>query len=156
MARGGTKNRPYFRIVVADSHSPRDGRFIERIGSYDPMLAKENPKRVVIDVERAKHWLSHGALPTDRVARFFSAVDLVPKPAIHDQPKQSQPRPKTVERMKAKEEARQAKAAAAAEPAAAPAPEPAPEPSPEPAPEPSPEPAPEPAAEPAPEPAPEA
>jgi small subunit ribosomal protein S16 len=113
MARGGAKNRPFFRIVVADSHSPRDGRFIERIGSYDPMLAKDHPKRVVIDLERAKHWLAMGATPSDRVARFLSVHDIVSKPKIHEQPQQSQPKPKTVERMKAKEEARAAKAAAA-------------------------------------------
>jgi small subunit ribosomal protein S16 len=121
MARGGAKNRPYFRIVVAESRSPRDGRFIERIGSYDPMLAKDDPKRVVIDVERAKHWLAHGATPSERVARFLSAVNLAPAPAIREQPKQSQPRPKTVERMKAKQEAREAAAKAAAEPAPEPA-----------------------------------
>jgi small subunit ribosomal protein S16 len=143
MARGGAKKRPYFRIVVADSHSPRDGRFIERIGSFDPMLPKDDPKRVVIDVERAKHWLSHGATPSERVARFLSRVDLVPAPVIREQPKQSQPRPKTVERMKAKQEAREAAAKAAAEPPAEPAAEAPAEPAAEAPAEPAAEPAPE-------------
>ena len=67
LSRGGSKKRPYYRIIVADSRSPRDGRFIERIGSYNPLLAKDNPERVKLDVERAKHWLSVGAQPSDNV-----------------------------------------------------------------------------------------
>ena len=73
LSRGGAKKRPYYRIVVADSRKPRDGRFIERIGTYNPMLEKDSPDRVVIDIERAKHWLSHGATPSDRVARFLGS-----------------------------------------------------------------------------------
>src|SRR3546814_19149606 len=70
LARGGSKKRPYYKIVVADSRSPRDGRFIERIGSYNPLLAQDNPERVKLDADRAKHWLSVGAQPSERVARF--------------------------------------------------------------------------------------
>ena len=77
LARAGAKKRPYYRIVVADSRSPRDGRFIEKIGSYDPLLPKDNERRVMIDEERAKHWLETGAKPTDRVARFLSQRNLV-------------------------------------------------------------------------------
>src|SRR3546814_2709540 len=74
LSRGGSKKRPYYKIVVADSRSPRDGRFIERIGSYNPLLTKDDEKRVVLDVERAKHWITIGAQPTDRVARFLDAA----------------------------------------------------------------------------------
>ena len=74
LSRGGSKKRPYYKIVVADSRSPRDGRFIERIGSYNPLLGKDNPDRVKLDAERAKHWVSVGAQPTDRVARFLDAA----------------------------------------------------------------------------------
>src|SRR3546814_1488375 len=77
LSRGGAKKRPYYRIVVADSRSPRDGRFIERIGDYNPMVPQDHPERLVLDVERAKHWLSVGALPSDRVTRFLAAHDLV-------------------------------------------------------------------------------
>ena len=132
MSRGGAKNRPYFRVVVAESSSPRDGRFIERVGSYNPLLPKDHPQRVVLDLDRIKHWLSVGATPSDRIARFLGEAGVLPKPKIHAQPLQSQPKPKTVERMKAKEEARkaaeEAAAAAKAEAAAAPEPEAAPEP----------------------------
>src|SRR3546814_10930495 len=74
LSRGGSKKRPYYKIVVADSRSPRDGRFIERIGSYNPLLTKDDEKRVVLDVERAKHWITIGAQPTDRVDRFLAAA----------------------------------------------------------------------------------
>ena len=77
LARGGSKKRPYYRIVVADARMPRDGRFIEKIGNYNPLLKKDDENRVVIDLERAKHWLEKGAQPTDRVARFLGAADLV-------------------------------------------------------------------------------
>ncbi len=130
MSRGGAKNRPYFRVVVAESSSPRDGRFIERVGSYNPLLPKDHPQRVVLDLDRIKHWLSVGATPSDRIARFLGEAGVLPKPKIHAQPIQSQPKPKTVERMKAKEETRKAaeEAAAAAKAEAAAAPEAAPEP----------------------------
>ena len=78
MSRGGAKRRPFYRIVVADSRKPRDGRFIERLGTYDPMLDRENPDRVKLNEERIKHWLSQGAQPSDRVARFLGAAKLAP------------------------------------------------------------------------------
>jgi len=116
LSRAGAKKRPYYRIVVADSRSPRDGRFIERIGSYNPMVAKEHPERIVLDVERAKHWLSVGALPSDRVARFCADAGLMAAAAVPDkQTKKNQPKAKAQERLKAEAEA----AAKAAEEAAA-------------------------------------
>jgi small subunit ribosomal protein S16 len=101
MSRAGTKKRPFFKIVVADSRKARDGAFIERIGSYNPMLERGNKDRVVFDVERMKHWLSKGALPSDRVAHFLYEANLGPKPVIRETPKKSAPRAKTQERMKA-------------------------------------------------------
>jgi small subunit ribosomal protein S16 len=112
MARGGAKKRPYYRIVVADSRMPRDGRFIEKVGSYNPMLAKDSPERVKLDQERIKHWLGVGAQPSERVARFLAAVGMMEKAKIPAQTKKDKPRPKTVERMKAAEEAAKAKAEA--------------------------------------------
>ena len=113
LARGGAKKRPFYSIVIADSRSPRDGRFIEKIGTYNPMLARDDAGRVKIDEDRARHWLSQGALPTDRVALFFGAAGLVEKPQWHETPKKSAPKAKAQERLKA--------AQAAAEAAAAPA-----------------------------------
>jgi small subunit ribosomal protein S16 len=101
MSRAGAKNRPFFRIVVADSRSPRDGRFLEKLGTYNPLLAKDNPQRVVLDVERIKHWLSVGATPSDRVARFLHEANLGPKPVIRETPKKSAPKTKAQERAKA-------------------------------------------------------
>lgn len=120
LARGGSKKRPYYKIVVADSRSPRDGRFIERIGSYNPLLAKDNPERVKLDTERAKHWISVGAQPTDRVARFLDAAG-VKERAARNNPKKAEPGEKARERAeeKAAKQAEAAEAAAAA--AAAPA-----------------------------------
>ncbi|HEX9835607.1 MAG TPA: 30S ribosomal protein S16 [Alphaproteobacteria bacterium] len=114
MSRGGAKKRPYYRIVVADSRSPRDGRFIERLGTYNPMVAKDHPERVVLNAERLKHWLGVGAQPSDRVARFLGQAGLAPAPTIPEQTRKNQPRKRAQERMKAE-------AAAAAAPAAAPA-----------------------------------
>ncbi len=119
MARGGAKKRPFYRIVVADSRSPRDGRFIEKIGTYDPMLAKDHPERIRLNEDRAKHWLSVGATPSDRVARFFGQANIIEMPAIPEQTKKNQPRAKTVERMKEAEEAKKAAAAAPVEEAPA-------------------------------------
>ncbi|MDX9861826.1 MAG: 30S ribosomal protein S16 [Rhodospirillales bacterium] len=130
LSRAGAKKRPYYRIVVADSRSPRDGRFIERIGSYNPMLAKDHADRIVLDVERAKHWLSVGATPSDRVARFCADAGLMAVPSVPDkQTKKNQPKAKAQERMKAEAEAAAKaaeEAAAAAAAAAAPAPAEAP------------------------------
>jgi small subunit ribosomal protein S16 len=127
LSRGGSKKRPYYRIVVADSRAPRDGKFIERIGSYNPVLPKGDEKRVVIDVERAKHWVAAGAQPTDRVARFLVAAG-VKERAARNNPKKAEPGQKAKDRAedraaKAAEaaEAAEAAKAAAAEAAAAPA-----------------------------------
>lgn len=114
LSRGGSKKRPYYKIVVADARSPRDGRFIERIGSYNPLLAKDNPERVKIDVERAKHWVEVGAQPSDRVARFLDAAGVKERSARNN-PQKAEPGKKAKERA----EDRAAKAAEAAEAAAA-------------------------------------
>src|SRR3546814_2682480 len=101
LARGGSKKRPYYKIVVADSRSPRDGRFIERIGSYNPLLAKDNPERVKLDADRAKHWLSVGAQPSDRVARFLDAAG-VQERAARNNPNKAVPGEKAKERAEEK------------------------------------------------------
>ena len=111
LARAGAKKRPFYRIVVADARAPRDGRFIERIGSFDPMLAKDNASRVVIDLERAKHWLSVGAQATDRVERFFDEAGLLTR-APRNNPLKAVPGKKAQER--AAEKAKKAAAEAAA------------------------------------------
>ncbi len=105
LARGGAKKRPFYRIVVADSRSPRDGRFIERLGTYNPILASDHPDRVVLKEERIRHWLDRGALPSDRVAKFLGRAEIIPMPAQRDNPIKSRPRKKAQERMKAAEEA---------------------------------------------------
>ena len=101
LARAGAKKRPYYHIVVADSRSPRDGRFIEKLGSYNPMLPAEHADRVRLVDERIKHWLGEGAVATDRVAKFLGKADLAPMPAWNEQPKQSAPKKKAQERAKA-------------------------------------------------------
>ena len=119
LARGGAKKRPYYRIVVADSRMPRDGRYIERVGVYNPMLAKDDPNRVQLVEDRIKHWMSVGAKPSDRVARFLGRAEIMPMPAIPEQTKQHLPKAKAQERMREAEEAAKAKAEAEAEAAAA-------------------------------------
>jgi small subunit ribosomal protein S16 len=101
LARAGAKKRPYYHIVVADSRSPRDGRFIEKVGSYNPMLPAEHADRVRLFAERVQHWLAHGAVATDRVARFLGHAGMAPPPALREQPKQSAPKKKAQERAKA-------------------------------------------------------
>ncbi len=123
LSRGGSKKRPYYRIVVANSRSPRDGAFIEKIGTYNPLLAKDDAKRVILDTERAKHWLGVGAQPTDRVARFLDAAG-VKERAARNNPNKALPGDKAKERA----EERAAKAAEAAEAAAAASAAPAEEP----------------------------
>lgn len=119
LARAGSKKRPYYHIVIADVRAPRDGRFIERIGSYNPMLPKDSAERVKLDVERATHWLSVGAQPTDRVARFLDAAEIV-KREPRNNPNKAKPGKKAQERMEEKAQAEvDAKEAAAAEKAAA-------------------------------------
>jgi len=115
LARAGTKKRPYYHIVLADARSPRDGRFIEKIGSYDPMLADDS-KRVVLDSERASHWLSVGAQPTDRVLRFLDAAGLL-KRAPRNNPERAVPGKKAAERVEQRAKAAADKAAAANAPA---------------------------------------
>ena len=97
LSRGGAKKRPYYRIVVADARSPRDGRFIERIGSYNPLLPKDNGERVKLDADRARHWLGVGAQPTDRVARFLDAAG-VRERAARSNPSKGEPGEKAKER----------------------------------------------------------
>ena len=118
LSRGGAKKRPFYRIVVTDSRNARDGRFIERLGTYDPMLKRDNPDRVKLNEERIRHWLGQGARPSDRVARFLGHADIIPMPAIREQTKKNQPRAKTLERMKEAEDAKKAAAEAAAAAAA--------------------------------------
>ena len=112
LARGGAKKRPYYRIVIADARSPRDGRFIEKIGTFNPLLAKDSAERVVLDLEKAKAWLEKGAQPTDRVARFLDAQGLLKREA-RSNPKKGEPGKKAQERAAE----RASKAAAAAAPA---------------------------------------
>lgn len=113
LARGGTKKRPFYRIVAADANSPRDGRYIERIGSYDPMLAKDSPERIKLDVERCKYWLAVGAQPTDRVARFLDKEGLM-KRTPKNNPQKALPGKKRQEREAAAAEAKKAADEAAA------------------------------------------
>ena len=101
LARAGAKKRPYYHIVVADSRSPRDGRFIERVGSYNPMLPQEHVDRLHLVPERVTHWIGVGALPTDRVAKFLGHAGLIPAPVYPEQPVQSLPKKKAQERAKA-------------------------------------------------------
>jgi small subunit ribosomal protein S16 len=117
LARGGAKKRPFYRIVVADSRMPRDGRFIERVGTYNPMLPKEHPERVNLKTERIQHWLSVGARPSDRVAKFLGGAEILPMPVPREQTKKNLPKANAQERLKDAEE----KAATAAVEAAAPA-----------------------------------
>jgi small subunit ribosomal protein S16 len=140
LSRGGSKKRPYYRIVVADARSPRDGNFIEKIGTYNPLLAKDDEKRVTLNAERAKHWLSVGAQPTDRVHRFLDKAGVLER-AARNNPNKGKPGEKALERIEENEkkaaaaveaeaaakvaaaEAAEAEKVAAAEAAAAPAPE---------------------------------
>jgi small subunit ribosomal protein S16 len=128
LARGGAKKRPFYRIVVAEATAPRDGRFIERLGTYNPILPRDHAERVKLDTDRIQHWLSVGAKPTDRVLRFLDAAGLAKRPA-RSNPSKALPGKKRAERETAEAEAAAAAAAAAAPPPApepeAPAPEPA-------------------------------
>jgi small subunit ribosomal protein S16 len=113
LSRAGAKKRPFYRIVVADSRSPRDGRYIEKIGTYNPLLPRDSAERIQLDTDRAKHWLSHGALPTDRVLRFLDAEGLMKREARNN-PEKAKPGKKRQEREEAKKTAEEEKAAAAA------------------------------------------
>ncbi|MBB3763673.1 30S ribosomal protein S16 [Sphingomicrobium lutaoense] len=118
LARGGAKKRPYYRIVVADSRRSRDGRFIERVGSYNPLLAKDDPERVKLDQDRIRHWLSVGAQPSDRVLRFLDAAGIMERPARNN-PQKAEPGEKAKERLEEKAQkeadAKEAEEAAKAE-----------------------------------------
>jgi len=120
LSRGGSKKRPYYRIVVADARSPRDGRFIEKIGTYNPLLAKDSAERVKLDGDRAKHWLGVGAQPTDRVARFLDAAG-VRERAARNNPNKGKPGEKATERAEERAEKLKAAQEAEAEAKAAPA-----------------------------------
>lgn len=121
LARGGSKKRPFYRIVAADSRMPRDGRFIEKLGTYNPLLPKDSEERVKMDLDRIKHWLGEGAQPTDRISRMLEAAGVLEK-KVRNNPNKAKPGEKAVARAEEKAE----KAAAAAEAAAAPAVEEAP------------------------------
>src|SRR5262245_40656496 len=114
LARGGSKHRPYFNVVIADSRFARDGRFIEKIGSYNPLLKKDDEKRIQIDLEKAKEWLKKGATPTDRVARFLGNAGLV-KWEHGNNPKRAEPGEKAKTRATERAEREEARKAAAAE-----------------------------------------
>lgn len=120
LARGGSKKRPYYRIVVADIRSPRDGRFIEKVGSYNPLLPKDHADRVKLEVERIQHWVSNGAKPTDRVLRFMDAAGIAKRPARNN-PNKGKPGQKAQERLEAERQAAEEAKAAAEAPAEAPA-----------------------------------
>ena len=116
MARGGAKKRPSYRIVVADSRSPRDGRFVEKIGTYNPLLSHDDPNRLKLDADRAKYWLGHGATPSERVGKFLGMVGVTAMPENPVRPNKAKPKAKAQERAAAAVEA----AATAAEAAKAP------------------------------------
>jgi small subunit ribosomal protein S16 len=118
LARGGSKKRPFYRIVAADSRMPRDGRFIEKLGTYNPLLPKDSEDRVKMDMDRIKHWLGHGAQPTDRIARMLEAAGVLPK-TERNNPKKAELGTKAKERLEAK--AAKSEEAVAAEEEEAPA-----------------------------------
>jgi small subunit ribosomal protein S16 len=117
LSRGGAKKRPFYRIVVADARMPRDGRFVEKIGTFDPLKAKDDASRLVLDVEKAQAWIAKGAQPTDRVARLLDTLGAVKRDA-RSNPEKAQPKKKAQERNAAAAKAAEAAAAAAEAPAA--------------------------------------
>ena len=116
LARSGAKKRPYYRIVIADARAPRDGRFIEKVGTYNPMLPKTDENRIRLNEDRIKYWLGHGAQPTDRVAMFLGNVGIIEKPVFNN-PEKAKPSAKTQERLKEREERLKAAEEAANAPA---------------------------------------
>ena len=120
LSRGGSKKRPYYRIVVADARSPRDGKYLEKIGTYNPLLAKDSDQRIQLDADRAKHWLSVGAQPTDRVARFLDLAGVRERDARNN-PNKGKPGEKATERAEERAEKLKAQEEAAAAASAAPA-----------------------------------
>ncbi|WP_298225793.1 30S ribosomal protein S16 [Acidocella sp.] len=105
LSRAGAKKRPFYHIVIADANAPRDGKFIERVGTYNPMLPAEHAERVLLKTERLQYWLSNGAQATDRVARFLAKAELIKTAVRTEQPKQAQPKKKAQERAAAKAKA---------------------------------------------------
>ena len=116
MSRGGAKKRPFYKIVVADSRRPRDGKFIEKVGFFNPLLPKDKTERLSLDLERIKYWLSQGAQPSERIARFLGEANVIPMPKQRNNPIKALPKKKAQEKLK-----KAAEAAAAAPAAAAPA-----------------------------------
>ena len=116
LARGGAKKRPFYRIVVAEASAPRDGRYVERVGTYNPMVPKDHDQRLTLNGERITYWMGQGAQPTERVQKMLATAGLAAAPVIRDQPKKSAPGKKRAER---EAEAAEAAAAAAEEAAAA-------------------------------------
>ncbi len=108
MSRGGVKKRPFYKIVIADSRKPRDGRFIEKVGFFNPLLPKEKKERLNLDIERIKYWLSQGAQPSDRIARFLGEANVIPMPKQKNNPIKAKPKKKAQERLAAAEEAKKA------------------------------------------------
>jgi small subunit ribosomal protein S16 len=119
LSRQGRKKMPYYSIVIADSRYPRDGRFIEKVGSYNPLLKKDDEKRVVLNNERLQHWIGQGAQPTDRVATFLGKAGLTAMPEQKNNPEKSKPKAKAQERNREREEKRLAAEEAAREAEAA-------------------------------------
>ena len=119
LSRGGSKKRPYYRIVIADSRRARDGKFIDQVGTYNPMLKKENPERVKIDIEKAKEWIAKGAQPSDRVKLFLSTMGVGEKPMITEKTKKHLPKKKAQEKLATVKEAEVAAKVTAEAPAEA-------------------------------------
>lgn len=110
LARGGSKKRPFYKLVVAENTAPRDGKFLERLGSYNPLLEKDNQERLVVNAERVKHWLSVGAQASERVEKLLAELNILDKPTVSERPKKSAPKKKAQERLKAAEEKASAEA----------------------------------------------
>ena len=121
LARGGAKKRPFYRIVVAEASAPRDGRYVERVGTYNPMVPKDHEQRLTLNGERISFWMSKGAQPTERVHKMLASAGLMAAPVLRDQPKKSAPGKKRAEREAAAAEAAAAEAAPAEDAADAPA-----------------------------------
>ena len=119
LSRGGSKKRPFYKVVVADSRSPRDGRFIEKVGHFNPLLPKDNPERLNLDLEKIKEWLGKGAKPTEKLGRFLGEANVIPMPEQKNNPKKAQPKKKAQERLAALKDAEEAAKAEAEAPAAA-------------------------------------
>ena len=121
LARGGAKKRPFYRVVVAEASAPRDGRYVERVGTYNPMVPKDHEQRLTLNGERISFWMSKGAQPTERVHKMLASAGLMAAPVLRDQPKKSAPGKKRAEREAAAAEAAAAEAAPAEDAADAPA-----------------------------------